>query len=232
MCATRPVFPKPLAPARPPTLPLQPPVILKDIERIRTLKRNGLRTNTDTAIEIGASLQRLKVRLRRGLWSRLLRNQLHYGSTTAKRFISLYRFAKANGPFVGHFKYLGPSKLTSLSGVAPDLLKRIASHPTHRLPAGGHKSLEDMNQNEFTSFLRGLNPATHCQAPQTLRLFRGALHAARQLTSHLSALSGRTLNDSDLLKSFLEAVLEVKRMLAGYPGEAALRRRYRRAVTG
>ena len=219
-------------PSEQPRLTLRHPAITRDIERIRSLKRSGLRTNTDTAIEIGASLQRLKSRLRRGLWSSLLRNLLHCGATTAKRYISLYRFAKANGPFVGHFKHLGPSKITSLIALAPHIRRRAFSSSTHRLPGGGVKTLEDMNSREFSSFIRGLDPAKHCGAPRSLHLFRAAVRAAQQLATQLGALKGRTLNDSELLKKFLEAILEVKRMLAGYPGEPALRRRYARAVTG
>lgn len=217
---------------RGPNLTLQHPAITRDIERIRSLKRSGLRTNTDTAIEIGASLQRLKSRLQKGLWSRLLRNLLHCGATTAKRYISLYRFATAHGPFVGHFKHLGPSKISSLIALAPVIRRKVLSSSTHRIPGAGTKTLEEMNSREFSSFLRGLDPSRHCRAPRSLHLFRAALRAARQLATQLGALKGRTLNDSELLKKFLEAILAVKRMLACYPGESALRRRYARAVTG
>lgn len=186
----------------------------------------------DTALQIGASLSRMKMQLNHGLWSGLLRDQLHYGSTTAKRYICLYRFAESHGSMVDHLKHLGPSKLTCLAAMTPGIRKKVLSPPSHRLPGGRRKTLEEMNAAEFAALLRGLDPGRRTHAPRALHLFRNAIHAAHQLIRGLGALKHRTLNDSDLLKEFLEAILGLKRVLARYPGESALRRRYARAVTG
>ncbi len=215
-----------------PRLSLEHPTIRREVERILALRRSSLRTNVDIALQIGASLSRMKARLKYGLWYGLLRNQLHYGSATAKRYICLYRFAESHGSLVSHLKQLGPSKLTSLAALTPEIRRKALSPPSHQIPGSRRKTLEEMNATEFASLLRGLDPRRRTHAPRARRLFRNAIHTARQLIRGLGALKHRTLNDSDLLKDFLEAILELKRLLARYPGEPALRRLYARPVTG
>lgn len=56
-------------------LGLDHPAIRKEVDRILSLRRTSLRTNVDTAVQIGASLSRMRSKLKYGLWSGLLRNQ-------------------------------------------------------------------------------------------------------------------------------------------------------------
>ena len=192
---------------------LDDPTIRKEIDHIRALKRSGLRMNTDIAIQIGAALSRTKLQLKRGLWTRVLRDELHFGASTAKRFIRLFEFSRTNGPLVAQFKHLGPNKLTLLAALTPEIRQKMLAPTNHRLAGSRCKTLEEMNPTEFVSLIRGLDPHRKQHSPRVRHLVRVAIKSAIRLVTTLNQLKDRSLDDPELVSEFKEAILRLKNLL-------------------